>query len=69
MRAEVQTLTAKVNQNQEDAQPTIDEWKRIRAFGIGLGGILALGGLSIGAMAVYAGETLVSAIRHWLRIP
>lgn len=69
VRQEVQDLSATVTKNQNEAQPTIDEWKRIRAIGIGFAGILAIGGVSVGAMAVYAGETLVNAIRHWLRIP
>jgi hypothetical protein len=69
VRGEIQTLKETVENNQTDIKPTVDEWKRIRAIGIGFAGILALGGVSLGAMAVYAGETLVNAIRHWLRIP
>ncbi len=68
VRGEIQTLKETVENNQTDIKPTVDEWKRIRAVGIGFAGLLALGGVSLGAMAVYAGETLVNAIRHWLRI-
>lgn len=67
-RGELQALARKVEQNQKETQPTIDEWKRIRALGIGIAGLLAIGGVSFGAMAVWAGEGLANAIRHWLRI-
>lgn len=69
VRGEIQSLKQTVETNQTEMKPTVDEWKRIRAIGIGFAGILALGGVSLGAMAMYAGETLVNAIRHWLRIP
>lgn len=68
IRAEVKNLTKTVTDNQEAAQPTIDEWKRIRAIGIGLVGLLALGGASVGAALAWTGESVVNAIRHWLRI-
>lgn len=68
IRGEVQALAAKVDQNQKEAQPTIDEWRRIRAIGIGLVGLLALGGMSVGAALAWAGESVVNAIRSWLRI-
>lgn len=64
IRGEVQAVGAKV----ESAQPTLDEWRRIRAIGIGLVGLLALGGMSVGAALAWAGESVVNAIRHWLRI-
>ena len=69
VRGELQTLKATVQENQIEIKPTVDEWKRIRAIGIGFAGLLALGGVSLGAMAIYAGETLINTIRHWLRIP
>ncbi|ODT79365.1 MAG: hypothetical protein ABS76_21105 [Pelagibacterium sp. SCN 64-44] len=68
IRAEVKNLTKTVTDNQEAAQPTIDEWKRIRAIGIGLVGLLALGGVSVGGALAWTGESVVNAIRHWLRI-
>lgn len=69
VRGEIQSLKQTVEANQTEMKPTVDEWKRIRAIGIGFAGLLALGGVSLGAMAMYAGETLVNAVRHWLRIP
>ena len=42
-RGELQALARKVDQNQKETQPTIDEWKRIRALGIGIAGLLGSG--------------------------
>lgn len=64
VRGEVQALSARV----DNAQPTLEEWRRIRAIGIGLVGLLAIGGMSVGAAAVWAGEWLVNMVRAWLRI-
>jgi hypothetical protein len=64
IRSEVQGLSTRV----DNAQPTLEEWRRIRAIGIGLVGLLALGGVSVGAALAWAGEGVVHAIRQWLRI-
>jgi predicted nuclease with TOPRIM domain len=64
VRGEVQALSKRV----DNAQPTLEEWRRIRAIGIGLVGLLALGGMSVGAALAWAGEGVVNAIRQWLRI-
>lgn len=68
VRGEVQALSAQVAKNQAEAQPPIDEWRRIRAIGIGIVGLLALGGVSIGAMFAWAGESVINWARHLLRI-
>src|SRR5690606_40548724 len=64
VRGEIQALSARV----DNAQPTLEEWRRIRAIGIGLVGMLALGGMSVGAALAWAGEHVVNAIRSWLRV-
>lgn len=64
IRGEVKSLGTKV----DNAQPTLEEWRRIRAIGIGLVGLLALGGMSVGAALAWAGEHVVNAIRSWLRV-
>jgi len=69
IRAEVKALKQTVADNQAATQPTIDEWRRIRAIGIGIVGLLALGGMSVGAAFAWAGEAMVGAVRHWLRLP
>lgn len=68
LRSKVEALAETVQRNQAEAQPTIDEWRRIRAIGIGIVGLLALGGVSIGAMFAYAGEAVINWARHILRI-
>lgn len=64
VRSELDALNAKVTAQ----QPTIDEWQRMRAIGLGIVGLIATGGLSIGAMLAWGGDTLSNLIRHWLRI-
>jgi hypothetical protein len=40
----------------------------MKTIGLGFAGLLALGGISLGAMLAYASDTAVNAVRHWLRI-
>jgi hypothetical protein len=49
-------------------EPTVFEWKRIRAVGIGIGGLLAIGGLSLGSILLYAGEAFWTWVRHKLGV-
>lgn len=53
----------------ETVGPSLEEWKRMKTLGIGIAGLLALGGLSVGAMLMWASDTASTAIRHWLKIP
>lgn len=68
VRQELDDLKKTVADNAAAAAPTLDEWKRIRAIGLGLVGLLAVGGVSVGAALAWAGETVVNAVRSWLRI-
>jgi hypothetical protein len=49
--------------------PSLEDWKRMKALGIGIAGLLALGGLSVGAALMWASDAASTAIRHWLKIP
>lgn len=49
-------------------KPAVAEWKQMKSIGTGVVALLALGGLSIGAALMWAGETAVTTLRHWLRI-
>lgn len=69
VRQELDALKSTVEVNATSIAPTVDEWRRIRAIGIGIVGLLAVGGISIGAAAMWAGEALVNAVRGWLKIP
>ena len=66
---QLDALKSTVEVNATSIAPTVDEWRRIRAIGIGIVGLLAVGGISIGAAAMWAGEALVNAVRGWLKIP
>ncbi|QMV02556.1 DUF1515 domain-containing protein [Devosia sp. D6-9] len=68
VRAELDALRKSVSDSNSSIQPTVDEWRRIKAIGIGLVGLLALGGVSVGAALSWAGESVVSAVRAWLHI-
>ncbi|MDF2620423.1 MAG: hypothetical protein K0S00_3082 [Xanthobacteraceae bacterium] len=52
----------------QEIKPQTEEWKRMKTIGLGFAGLLALGGISFGAMLAYASDTAVNAVRHWLRI-
>lgn len=69
VRGEIQSLKKTVEKNQEAVTPTIDEWKRMKTLGVGISGLIALAGLTIGGIVAYMSETAVSGIRHWLKIP
>jgi hypothetical protein len=64
VRTELNDLGARIAR----IQPTVDEWSRIRALGMGIVGLLTIGGVSIGALVASGNEWLANAIRHWLRI-
>jgi len=69
VRSELDALRQTIDGNQESIQPTVEEWRRIKTIGVGLVGLLALGGLSVGAFLSWTGESAVNAARAWLRLP
>jgi hypothetical protein len=68
-RGEIQSLKETVEKNQGIVTPAIDEGKRMKTLGVGISGLIALAGLTIGGIVAYMSETAVAAVRHWLRIP
>ncbi|MDW9880480.1 DUF1515 domain-containing protein [Sinorhizobium meliloti] len=68
VRDEIKALGVRVEENHKAVTPSVEEWKRIRNIGIGITGLVAIGGLSVGAVLTWASETAVTTIRHWLRI-
>src|SRR5690554_4341217 len=52
----------------DDIKPQTDEFKRMKMLGIGFLGLVAMGGMSLGGIAVYASDVAVNWMRHWLRI-
>lgn len=64
LHEQVRIIDAKVDRNHGEVKPTIEEWKRIKAMGIGVGGLLALGGLSLGSAILYAGDVFWTWLKH-----
>jgi glucose-6-phosphate isomerase len=68
IREEIKTLKETVQSNHASVQPALEEWRRMRTIGIGISGLIAFAGLTIGGIITYVGDGAVSAIRHWLKI-
>lgn len=51
-----------------DIAPTVAEWKHIKRMGIGIGGMLALGGLSIASGIAWFGQEFWDWLRHFLKV-
>ena len=68
-RDKIEHLSQTVKDNHEAVAPTIEDMKRLKTLGYGIAGLIALAGLSVGGLILWAGETAVNAVRHWLKIP
>jgi len=66
IRGEVQALKETVETTHA---PAVADWKRIKMIGLGISGLIAFTGISIGVFFSWASEAAVTAIRHWLKIP
>lgn len=64
VRVELDALSASLKL----AQPTIDEWNRVRTIGKWAIGVLLAGGIGTGAVVAWLSDSVVTTIRHWLRI-
>ena len=40
----------------------------MKAIGLGISGLIAFAGLTIGGIVVYANDGAAAALRHWLKI-
>lgn len=69
VRGEIQGLRETVEKNQDAVSPTIADLQRMKTLGLGVAGLIALAGLTIGSIVMWASEAAVAAIRHWLKIP
>lgn len=49
-------------------KPTVDEWRTVKTIGMWGAGALLTGGAGLGVFLAAAGDSAVTAIRHWLRI-
>ena len=68
LRGEIDRLARKVDANQAAVAPSIDEWKRIRGLGLGIVGLMTAGGVTLGALVQWGGDSAVSAARAWLHV-
>lgn len=68
LRDQISDLRETVNSNQEAVAPAIEEWNRMKALGVGIAGLIALAGLTVGGIVAWASDGAVTALRHWLRI-
>lgn len=68
LRDQIAGLREKIGKNHEEVEPALKEWNRIKILGAGFGVVLVALGVSFGAMIMWASDTAVSIIRHWLRI-
>lgn len=67
-RDEVKWIGSAMSQHKAEMETSIEDWKRIKNLGLGIAGILAMGGLTVGATMSWAGETVVTFIRRWLKV-
>ncbi|ACE93042.1 hypothetical protein AMC90_CH04053 [Rhizobium phaseoli] len=52
----------------EKYTPALEDWKRIKMIGYGVSGLIAIAGLTTGAIVTWASDGAVAWIRHWLKI-
>ncbi len=48
--------------------PAVGDWQDMRKTGLALVGLLALGGISLGATMAWFSDQASGLVRHWLRI-
>lgn len=66
VREEVKALGEKVAQHKAEIQPSIEDWRKIKNLGLGITGILAIGGLSVGAMLTMGLDAVKALLRQWI---
>lgn len=52
----------------DDIKPQTDDLKRMKAVGVGFLAVVGMGGVTLGGMLVWAGDTMAQIVRNWLRI-
>ncbi|SCM79785.1 conserved hypothetical protein [uncultured Pleomorphomonas sp.] len=52
----------------ETVLPAVGEWRDMKTTGLRIVGVLAIGGISLGATMAWFSDQAVSLLRHWLRI-
>lgn len=52
----------------ETVLPAVDDWQGMKRTGLTIVGLLALGGVSVGATMAWFSDQASMLVRHWLRI-
>lgn len=52
----------------ETVLPAVDDWQGMKRTGLTIVGLLALGGVSVGATMAWFSDQASTLVRHWLRI-
>lgn len=52
----------------ETVLPAVDDWQGMKRTGLTIVGLLALGGVSVGAALTWFSDQASVLVRHWLRI-
>ncbi|TLX12282.1 DUF1515 domain-containing protein [Rhizobium sp. MHM7A] len=68
LREEIKALKETVDKNHASTQPALEDWKRMKAIGYGISGLIAFAGLTIGGIVAYMSDGAVTWVRHWLKI-
>lgn len=68
VRDELSELSETVKTENAKIAPDIEEWRRMRRLGRGFFWLLGLGGVSLGAALMWAGEAIRTAVLSWLKI-
>jgi len=66
LRDRLTALESTVSSNHAAVQPHIEDMKRMKTMGMGITGLIALAGLTVGGIVVYASDMARAAIKHWL---
>src|SRR4051812_32398317 len=56
LRDQLEQLRKTVEGNQAAVSPAIEEWRRMKTLGVGISGLIALAGLTIGSLVAWAGD-------------
>lgn len=66
VREEVKHLGESVAQHKVDIQPSIDDMRKLKNLGMGISGVLAIGGLSVGTMLTMGLDAVKAALRQMI---
>lgn len=65
VREEVKLLKTSLADHKTSIQPSIDDWKRLKALGYGMSGLILLAGLSATTIFTSVLEAVRTAFKNW----